>query len=194
MISTQAPDPKARTLLAEAAAWRLTGLLLERPRAGWAEEVEALAREVKDAPRLLAASKAAGDATEETYIGLLGPGGFISPREVAYKKKEDPGRLLADISGFYEAFAFQPEAEDPADHISVQAGFVAYLHLKQAYALAQGEEEAASVTADAIRSFLESHLGTFAGPFAEALRPSGVAYLVETTRDLAERCERALAA
>lgn len=189
------PGPKkggeSRRALAEAARWRLMGLLLERPRPGWHEEVEALAREV-ESPELRSAAEASRRATEGSYLSLLGPGGSVSPREVAYRGREDPGRLLSDIAAFYEAFAFSPDSEDPIDHIAVEAGFVGYLHMKEAYALAQGDEEAASVTAEALGKFLEDHLGTFAEPFArrlESLESSGASYLAETAGLLLKRLE-----
>ena len=36
--------------------------------------------------------------TDAQYIDALGPGGLVSPREVAYRGREDPGRILADIA------------------------------------------------------------------------------------------------
>ncbi|MDV2504318.1 MAG: molecular chaperone TorD family protein [bacterium] len=176
---SQASTPDVHELMAEAAAWRLMGLLMERPRPGWNEELDTLAREVVD-PSLRAAVEAARGASEGTYLGLLGPGGFISPREVAYRPKEDPGKILADLAGFYEAFAFAPQAEDPIDHIAVEAGFVAYLRMKEAYALARGDEEAAETTAESLNHFLDSHLGAFVESFVRSLEPSGVPYLIAT--------------
>lgn len=55
---------------------------------------------------------------------MLGPGGLASPREVAYRGMGDPGQILSDILAFHEAFAFRPEAEEPPDHVAVEAGFL----------------------------------------------------------------------
>ncbi len=188
---SQASTPDVHELMAEAAAWRLMGLLMERPRPGWNEELDTLAREVVD-PSLRAAVEAAKGASEGTYLGLLGPGGFISPREVAHRPKEDPGKVLADLAGFYEAFAFAPQVEDPIDHIAVEAGFVAYLRMKEAYALAGGDEEASETTAESIKHFLDAHLGTFVEPFAQGLEPSGVSYLIGAARALLKRVKELL--
>lgn len=186
------PDaPEVQEFLAEAAEWRLIGLLLERPRSGWEDEVKSLGSEVLDEP-LRAAAEAAREATEGTYLGLLGPGGFVSPREVAYRPQEDPGKIMSDLAAFYEAFAFSPEAEDPLDHIAVEAGFAGYLRLKELYALARRDEKGAATTAEAHRHFLEEHLGTFVEPFAQGLEPSGVSYLVAAARGLLERVKKSL--
>jgi len=158
--------------LRQAAAWRLNGLLLERPRAGWIEDVEALAREVADAG-LGAAAQAARAATEGEYLSLLGPGGAASPREVAYRTMEDPSRLLADLSAWYEAFAYRPRAEDPPDHLAVEAGFVGYLLLKEALALSAGDQEAAETTAEARARFLEERLAPFIEGLAGRLEGTG---------------------
>ncbi|MEE9197766.1 MAG: molecular chaperone TorD family protein [bacterium] len=183
--------PELQEFLAEAAEWRLIGLLLERPRSGWKDEVKSLGSEVLDEP-LRAAAEAAREATEGTYLGLLGPGGFVSPREVAYRPQEDPGKIMSDLAAFYEAFAFSPEAEDPLDHIAVEAGFAGYLRLKELYALARGDEKAVATTAEAHRHFLEEHLGTFVEPFAQGLEPSGVPYLFETAQALRIRVKNYL--
>lgn len=92
------------SLITTAAEWRLISLLLQRPRPGWLEEVGALAREVRD-ERLCAAAAAACDATEGAYLRLIGPGGAVSPREVASQPFQDPGHLLAQLATTYGAFA-----------------------------------------------------------------------------------------
>jgi TorA maturation chaperone TorD len=158
--------------LREAAAWRLLGLLMERPRAGWIEEVEALAREAGGDP-LRAAARAAREASEGQYLALLGPGGPVSPREVAYRDREDPARVLSDLASYYEAFAYRPRAEDPADHIAVEAGFIGYLVLKEAMALAAGSQEHAAVAAQARERFLNEHVAPFARRLAERLAGCG---------------------
>ncbi len=172
--------------IAEAAAWRLLGLLLERPRAGWHAEVAALAREVAD-PALRAAAQAAQAATEGEYLYLVGPGGVASPRAVAYGGYLDPGRILAEISEFYKVFAFQPRAEDPIDHIAVATGFVGYLALKEAFAEASANNAAAKTTAEARQRFVETYLVMIAHPFAERLALAGPSYLLDVAQALAAR-------
>jgi hypothetical protein len=166
------PVPAISDALREAARWRLAALLLERPRAGWLDEVRALACEVHD-PDLRAAASSAAAATEGDYLALLGPGGAVPAREIAYRRGRDPGWLLSDVARFYEAFAYRPRVEDPPDHLSVEAGFVGYLWLKEAIALSLANADAASVTAAARRDFVAEHLAGVAAAFARALRTAG---------------------
>jgi hypothetical protein len=158
--------------LAEAARWRLASLLLERPRPDWLDEVRALACEVRD-PALRAAAEDAGDATEGDYLALLGPGGAVPAREVAYRRGRDPGWLLSDLTRYYEVFHYHPRAEDPVDHLSVEAGFIAYLWLKEAAALSAGDRDAAAVTGEARVAFLAEHLAGVVQAFARALESAG---------------------
>ena len=180
-------DPYVRRLLGEATAWRLLGLLFERPGEGWWQEVEMLSRDAAD-PAIKAAADAAREEAEEgLYLALLGPGGPVSAREVGHRGMEDPGRIIADISAFYEAFAFQPDTEEALDHLAVEAGFLGYLCLKQAYARARGNEEEAEVAAQAAHRFRENHLANFTWPVAERLESAGVRYLSLAASALAHR-------
>jgi hypothetical protein len=165
-------DPELRRLLAEAAAWRLAGLLFERPRAGWLEEVSALASEVND-PDLRTGAAHATAAYEGAYLAVLGPGRPLSPREAAWRPRQDPASILADVSAFYEAFAYRPRAEDPPDHVAVESGFAGFLRLKEAGARAAGEDDEAAVLASAYRLFLDEHLSVFAGPLSRRLIARG---------------------
>ena len=174
------------TRIAAAAEWRLIGLLLERPRRGWHEEVAQLSREVRDVP-LRAAADAARGAAEGDYLHLVGPGGLVSPREVTYQPFADPGQLLAELATVYDAFAFRPHVEEPIDHIAVEVAFVAYLLLKEAFATARGDHEAAATTAGARQGFMESHLAALAGTFAERVESAGPSYLLPISRLLAVR-------
>lgn len=88
--------PRYRSELGQAAKWRLITLLLGRPREGWPDEVEALALEVHDPDITGAADTARGKASGETRLSLLGPGRVVSPREIAYRGRQDPGHILAD--------------------------------------------------------------------------------------------------
>ena len=149
--------PATEALLAQAAAWRLASLLFERPRPLWHGEVAELAAEVNQ-PELRRSAAEAKEATEELYHRFFGPGGMISPREVSYCGMEDPGQVMAQLAKFYQAFSFAPCREECIDHISVEAGFVGYLFLKQAYAQMQGDAESAVVTEDARKRFVSEHL------------------------------------
>jgi nitrate reductase assembly molybdenum cofactor insertion protein NarJ len=171
-----APDPdltgaaeglpeEARAAAMEAAFLRLLGLLFERPRPGWAGEVQSLAGETSD-PRLRDLAPQALITREGDYLALFGPGGCVSPREVAYVRFRDPGQMMADLSGLYAAFGFRPRAEDPIDHIGVETGFAGFLVLKAAYALSVGNSESADQARKTLALFLETHLR----PFAASLR------------------------
>jgi hypothetical protein len=132
------------------------------------------------------AVQAARDATEGAYLSLFAEGGFVSPRETTWRHREDPGQILADIAGFYEAFAFRPRVEDPLDQIAVEAGFIGYLCLKEAQALARRDEESAEITASARRSFIDDHLNHFAEKWAERVSVTGVPYLCAAAQALVD--------
>jgi nitrate reductase assembly molybdenum cofactor insertion protein NarJ len=174
------------THIAAAAEWRLIGLLLERPRRGWHEEVARLAGEVQDGS-LRGAAAMARDASEGEYLRLFGPGGVVSPREVTYQPFADPGQLLAELAAVYGAFAFRPQVEEPLDHIAVEAAFVGYLLLKEAFALARGDRAAAATTAKARRDFVAAHLAALGTTFAQRLEDAGPAYVRPVGRLLAAR-------
>jgi len=186
MTTTLNPSQESRRAMADALNWRLIGLLLERPRSGWIEEAEALAAETRDR-QLRDAVRVARGATEGAYLSLFAEGGFVSPRETTWRHREDPGQILADIAGFYQAFAFRPRVEDPLDHIAVEAGFIGYLCLKEARALAHGDAESAETTASARRRFIADHLGHFAEEWADRVSVTGVPHLSAAAQALAER-------
>lgn len=176
-------DGAVAALIAEAAGWRLLGLLFERPRPMRDAEIEAIAREVAD-PALRAAAVLSVGTTEGAYMASLGPGGAVSPREAAYRGREDPAAVLADLAGFYDAFAYSPDAEDPIDHVSVEAGFAGYLKLKEAYALAHGRADAAAAVAGSLDRFVRDHLNAMAGPLARRLERAEVGPLAAAARCL----------
>lgn len=159
-------------LLAEAAAWRLLSCLLERPRNGWRTDLAALAGEVDDAALAACARRAAEEASEGSYLAVLGPGGPVSPREVAYYPDRDPAVILARLGALYGAFAYRPASEDPPDHIAVELGFAGFVALKRAWAAAHGDEDACAVVTSAAALFRAEHLEPFAAALAERLAAS----------------------
>lgn len=177
-----------RPLLADAACWRMLSLLLECPRAGWRQKVASLLPEV-GGPRLALAARAAlGDVSEGAYHRALGPGGAVSPREVAHAPLALPGILLGDVAAYYDAFLFRPASEEPPDHVSVEAGFLGYLRVKEAYALASGDGDNAATVRRAADAFAAGHLAQQAEPIARGLAAAGAPdYLVRSAEALAAR-------
>ena len=180
-------ESNCASLLAEAAGWRLVELLLERPRAGWHAEIRAVANETHDS-RLEAAAAAAVEVDEGRYLAVFGPGGTVSPREVAYRPMGDPGRILTELRGIYEAFGFHPKSEDPPDHVAVQAGFAGFMKLKQAYARAAGDGEGEQTARAALERCLEDHLGGFVVELARKLKHSGLEHMARAGSVLADLC------
>lgn len=178
---------RERRLLEEAAEWRLIGLLFECPGAGWREQVATLGAETADGALRAAAEAARAEATEGFYHSLFGPGGPVSAREAGYREAIALGHLMSELSAYYGAFAYQPVTLEVADHISVEAGFIGYLRLKEAYALASGEAERAAVAAEAARRFTEDHLTAMAEPLAGRLAAAGPRYLVLAAEALRQR-------
>ncbi len=173
--------------LREAAEWRLIGLLLECPRAGWPDQVRRLASEVSDPALREAAQAAAGEAAEGLYHSIFGPGGPAPPREVSYRDSVQLGYLMAELASYYDAFAYQPDTPEVPDHVAVEAGFIGYLRLKEAYAVASGDPERAEITSEAARRFIDEHLSVMAEPLAAALENSGVRYLALAAQALLRR-------
>lgn len=161
----------------QAAEWRLLGLLFECPSAAWREQVAALAREVSDTELRAAAEQALEEASEGLHHAIFGPGGPVPAREVSYQNSVQSGYLLSELACYYDAFAYRPAIPEATDHISVEVGFVGYLRLKEAYALACQDAEHAAVTSEAGQRFVEDHLAAMAESLATALRSCGIRYL-----------------
>jgi hypothetical protein len=180
-------EPRVETLLRQAADWRLIGLLFECPVGTWRDDIVALARDT-DEPLLGAAvAHALEEASEGLYHSTFGPGGPAPPREVSYLQAVQLGYLLSELTAFYDAFAYRPVTRESPDHVSVEAGFVGYLRLKEAYAVERGDDEQALVTADAAATFIREHLAALAEPLAATLETSNLAYLADAGRALATR-------
>jgi hypothetical protein len=178
-------DPQ--TLLGQAARWRLLGRLFERPQEGWARDVRGLIHELDD-PGLEALARGVAESGESSYLRVFGPGGSVSPREVAYRPMHDPGRILAELNGTYRAFAYRPDAEDPADHVAIETGFVGWLYLKEAYARYRGESSNAEVAALARKTFVDEHLAHLAAELPARLEATGAALLAAAVATLHVWC------
>ncbi len=82
---------------------------------------------------------------------------------------------LADIAGFYKAFGLEISEERPdrVDHITTELEFMHVLAYKESVALQNNEKEHVEIVQDAQRSFMNDHLGRWAGKFRERLNQIG---------------------
>jgi nitrate reductase assembly molybdenum cofactor insertion protein NarJ len=175
--ATSVGDSQYLEALCEAAEWRLLGLLFACPNAAWRNQVQALAEEITDDDLRAAARAAQQEADEGLYHTTFGPGGPAAPREVSYQQATLSGQFLADLGTYYQAFGYCPPHDEPPDHIAVETDFMAYLKLKQAFAVACLQEEQVSVTADAAQAFVENHLSAISPRLAQTMAASGIQYL-----------------
>lgn len=78
---------------------------------------------------------------------------------------------LGDLAGFYKAFglALNSASHERLDHISCECEFMAFLSLKEAYALERHDAAILDEIRKASRLFLRDHLARFALTFATKL-------------------------
>lgn len=176
-----------RNLLTEAAEWRMISLLLDCPSAEWREEVAALGVEVKDRKLKQAAKAAQKEGTEGLFHSVFGPGGPAPGREVSYRGWVQPGYMMSELNSFYDAFSYKPVTNEVPDHIAVETGFIAYLKLKELFAVENEETENAEVTSNASKTFINEHLSKYVEKISKLLAASGVKYLSLTGAALFER-------
>ncbi|MBK6725394.1 MAG: molecular chaperone TorD family protein [Acidobacteria bacterium] len=163
-----------RDLLAEAAEWRLISLLFDCPSNDWLRQVEDLAGPVTDKKLKRAAKAAQKEASEGLFHSIFGPGGPAPGREVSYRGWVQPGYMLAELNSFYDAFSYKPTTNEVPDHVAVETGFVAYLRLKELYALENGDNESADVTSRASTTFVDDHISKYAQRLSKLLAASGI--------------------
>lgn len=175
-------------LLEKATEWRLISLLFECPKGDWKKQIKALAKTVNDNDLKLAAKTAQKEANEGLYHSILGPGGPAPAREVSYSGGwTQPGYLISELNSYYQAFFYQPNTKETFDHISVEAGFISYLYLKEAYALECDAQEEIQVTAQAAKKFIDEHLNVIAEPLTEILSNLEANYLYSAAKALLKR-------
>lgn len=180
-------DSELVSLLHQAAQWRLASLLLEPPAGQWRAQVAALRREVADPLLKQAAQDALQQACPADYHTLFGAGGVVSLREVAYRPMADPGRLLAELAELYAAFGYRPNLAEAPDHLAMEAGFVAYLYLKQAFAQSCGQREKATLAQQAAAHFCREHLALLGSRLAAPLHKLGIEYLALAAQIIARQ-------
>lgn len=164
-------------LLEDAAEWRLLSLLFDCPDQEKLEQIDSLGRAVTDKKLKRAAKVARKQASEGLFHSIFGPGGPAPGREVSYRGWVQPGYMLSELSSFYDAFSYKPKTDEVPDHVAVETGFIAYLRLKEAYALECSDAENAAITADASKTFIDEHLSKYAEQMSKILSNSGIEYL-----------------
>jgi nitrate reductase assembly molybdenum cofactor insertion protein NarJ len=130
------------------------------------------------------------EADEGLYDSTFGPGGPAPPREITYRPGSLSSEYLAELSGHYSAFAYVSPYEEPVDHVAVEADFVAYLKLKQAFAQDCNDDGSAATACEAVERLLEEHLAFIAAPLAERLADSDVRYFALSAQALLTRTGR----
>lgn len=189
-MSPDSPDERdvmMRTLLRDSAEWRLLSRLFECPSDAWRADLEALARELPEGELRTTVAEAGVEAGEGLFHSVFGPGGPAPPREVSYHDTLELGTLMSALVSHYEAFDYRPASPEPPDHLAVEVGFVAYLYLKEAFAVATADAETAALTARVRERFVREHLAMMAEPLAGLLAGSGVSYLARASSLLAGR-------
>jgi nitrate reductase assembly molybdenum cofactor insertion protein NarJ len=166
-----------RELLSSAAEWHLLGLLFELPTASWKAEVSGLAAEIHSEDLKAAVHAALSEASEGRYHSAIMPTGRVSLREISYRPSMVPGQFISQLSALYAAFAYEPRTSNPPDHLAVQASFLAYLQLKEAYAQMKKDIENAEVSAHAADAFVRDHLSVFEQGLTTAMQLANVTYL-----------------
>lgn len=167
-----------KELFGTATDWRLLGLLFECPSAATLTELKSLGGETTNKTLRQAAVYAQTEADEGLYHLVFGPGGPAPPREVSYRSWVQPGYLLSELSSYYRAFEYRPRYSDVPDHIAVEAGFVGYLRLKEAYCLLCDDHENAAIAGEAADRFTKEHIAEIASPLSKLLAGSGVKYMM----------------
>ncbi len=111
------------------------------------------------------------DELRQAYMRIFDPRNPPYPLEAEHRTEHFRQRtdLLADVMGFYKAFAVEPDHERP-DHIACELDFIHVVSLKEARALAEGRTEQADICADARSAFLTDHLLTWYDAVVEMVR------------------------
>lgn len=108
------------------------------------------------------------DISDEKCTSLFGGIGGCHDCESSYRSLP-AGGMLADISGFYNAFGYPEEDIDnkPPDHICKELGYLSFMFAKEAHALYKEDTEAAETCSQARTKFIKEHLLEWSTSFVE---------------------------
>lgn len=171
-VATPTESEATRAWLERAVCWRVASLLFSPPSEAGLRELRALEEELPSHHRETIAPLTAVtlDDWAAEYHARLGPGA-LPATESAYDDNALAGRgpLLADVAGFYEAFAYRPDIREVPDHLSVELGFLSYLALKAAFAAFEGHDLELELTQQAYADFYDRHPASWLARFGERL-------------------------
>jgi TorA maturation chaperone TorD len=153
--------PEVNAWLARAAGWRFGAHLFKEPNATAPGELPPLVRLLPSALQTAAAALAAeADARNELYFSVLGPGGCPAT-ESAYDlaAMANRGPLVAEVSAFYEAFAYPARlpSDLAPDHVVTELDFMGFLALKVAFAQHEGRGAEREIAEAAYIDFRDRH-------------------------------------
>jgi TorA maturation chaperone TorD len=114
--------------------------------------------------------------------------------ETGYVRR-DKGVILADICGFYRAFGFEPDEAcgEKADHLRTELEFTSLMLIMLVNAVREDNSNATDVTRDALRTFLNEHLGEWIRPFHDRLIASAALPLYAHAAELMRAVWNAMA-
>lgn len=179
--------PEAAALLTESAEWRLLGLLFEYPSDTWRQQLTVLIANLQSAGLVPLAEAALEGSSPGMHLALFGPAGSVPLREVTYQGGVQLGYLMSEVSGFYEAFGYANSGEESGDHLAVELGFIAFLRMKEAYAVVAGDSAQAEFARETSETFRKNHLAVMVEPISIALANFAPEYLAGAGQILLNR-------
>lgn len=194
-MSVDTSPSRIDALLARAFLWRVLAAAFRYPDATTHREVvgaESWRRAAERAeelgwPEVARAARAAGDAAcglsrdalEAAHTAAFGHSVRCAapPYETEWGGGDGLTQLheIADVAAFFRAHGLRAASGgERADHVSLEAEFLAFLLVKEARALQTGRTEEAAICSEGRGKFLEEHLARFVPAFASRLAGSDV--------------------
>lgn len=177
------PDPdELNDALLRADLWRVLALAFGPPSGQSLSDLQGLCDELasaldpvrypfRDGLTELAQSIASLEriSLEHEYNALFSMDVMVPAYEGSYQRIER-GSVVGDIAGYYKAFELSTtDQSGPPDSLWNECAFLSWLSLKEGFALEYKMEEELAVTREAMREFLQDHLGRWAGAFTRRL-------------------------
>ncbi len=198
------PENLNKALL-RADLWRVLALAFSSPTTQSLADLEALSEDLVSALKdenspfqkglieLARSIKALdSDELEHEFNALFSMDVMVPAYEGSYQRIER-GAVVGDVAGYYKAFGLSTvDNSGPPDSLWNELAFLCWLSLKEGYAIEQEMEEALCITRDAMREFLQDHLGRWVGAFSHRLlATTGNPFYVTATHLLLAAVSRA---